>query len=370
MNARNAKKHTKSLLKAIGRYSESGGPLNETSRSHFVSIFLNSAAVKLTALRETCRLEFPSADTELAFAQNIRFDMAHTEPVRWTYKSRGNGGDPRLVCDPPPALRIVQWMAKELIQAQFTPRAHIFDWRGRGKDRLIRALTNALEIQGWGVVLADVRHCFASVNPDALYCLDMLPEAMIRNALDTRRMRYRQYGEFADSVYTIDDETCAPSGLMEGSAASNKVLAVLLDDLPDHLPRNVRTFVFSDNVAIVGRDQEECSQAAQALAQYFAGHRAGPFHIKPDIFDARLGFTHLGYHLIKSSDGVSIEPSDKNLDALCRRMIDRRSAFSGLSVETIAAQLIKGAPACTPDFQLSLEDEVRYAGYGLEQLPL
>lgn len=197
-------------------------------------------------------------------------------------------------------------IARDLIVAQHKPRPHIGDWEGRGRDWQIDQIQAVLTSSRQGVVCADITRAFASVNMDAVYDLPYLPEPLTRRAIDYRSHRFvrRERSEYARevaiAVRTNDgDLERSPSGLMEGSPASNAIFSVLMDDLPDHLGEGISVFLYCDNIILIAPTVSRALQAREALARYLTGHRAGPFAIRSHVGLAGEGFDHLGYRLWK-----------------------------------------------------------------------
>lgn len=196
-------------------------------------------------------------------------------------------------------------MARDLIVAQHRPRPHIGDWLGRGRDWQIDQIVSTLNSPRQTVVSADVVSAFAKVNVEIIYELPYLPEPLIRKALDYRSHRFvrRERSEYQHSVSKAysrgarEDLERSPSGLMEGSPASNALFSVLLDDLPDHLEESIGAFVYCDNIILVAPTMSCALRAQEALARYLAGHRAGPFEMRSAVMEVSQRFEHLGYSL-------------------------------------------------------------------------
>ncbi|MFK4005020.1 hypothetical protein [Qipengyuania sp. NPDC077563] len=221
-------------------------------------------------------------------------------------------------------------MAKDLIVAQHHPRAHIGDWRERGRDHQIRQIVNAVENDDAFVVVADVVRAFPSVNVDTIYELPYLPEALIRRAIDYRFLRFSRGYVGAcpwDELNLMHGELeMAPSGLLEGSPVSNALFSVLLDDLPDHLDECISAFVYCDNVILVAPTEEQAQNAARSLVRYFSGHRAGPFEVRSEVRKVRYGFDHLGYSLYCRGNEVEVDLSPASWKRLLARIQDQEAS--------------------------------------------
>lgn len=253
-------------------------------------------------------------------------------------------------------------MAKEMIEAQYEPGAHIYDWKGRGTARCIIQLISAMDMENSWVLLADVRDCYDSVNFDAIYSFGVLPEIFIRANMDARTRRFRRKAcqHMAGNVEHQEDAICPLCaytaepvvwrGLMQGSAASNALLAMLFDDLPSHLPRGLQTFVSADNIAIVAPTMEACREAQFALDRYMSDHRAGPLSLSVDHFgQARSGFEWLGYSVRWTARGWSIRHSSNNLFRAIRRMVCREGEDIIVDTGERLQELLSGFPALSDD---------------------
>jgi hypothetical protein len=116
-----------------------------------------------------------------------------------------------------------------------------------------------------------------------------------------------------------------PSGLMEGSPASNAIFSVLLDDLPDHLDEAIQAFVYCDNIILLAPDMSQARRAKTSLAVYLSGHRAGPFAITANApVSVTQGFEHLGYSL-RLKTKVEVGLSLRNWIELARKVEGRTS---------------------------------------------
>jgi hypothetical protein len=221
-------------------------------------------------------------------------------PVEWCNMPRRTSGF-RKICKFGDVEKMWHRMARDLITSQHEPRAHVGDWPGRGRDQQIRSLLAAVRSRKQAVVCADIRRAFASVNTDAAYDLHFLPEPMIRRALDHRTHSFvrRERRRFAEAIASAipSDLEVAPSGLMEGSPASNAIFSVLMDDLPDHVGSDIHVFSYCDNIILLAPSIEQAQRAEIALVAYFTSHRAGPFEVVTHAQSVSSPFDHLGYEL-------------------------------------------------------------------------
>jgi hypothetical protein len=308
------------LLKQIARRS-TGAQGSEIARgllNREVERYLAAHAVQSAVRYDIWLKEFKKedADKRWASAQQqpvVTYDYRRfrSSPVSYFHKARTTAGV-RKICRFNEVEKMWHVMARDLIVAQHQPRPHIGDWLDRGRDMQIDQIRSALVSPRQAVVCADITRAFASVNIDAVYELHYLPEPLIRRAIDHRSHRFirRERSEYLRDItiaarnsvshnndYDDDVLERSPSGLMEGSPASNAIFSVLMDDLPDHVGEGIQSFVYCDNIILIAPTMSCAQRAQEALARYLSGHRAGPFEMRSRISPAYQRFEHLGYTL-------------------------------------------------------------------------
>ncbi len=306
------------LLKQIARRSAAGssGAIASGLLSRETERYLTSHAVQSSVLYDLWLRKHGLSDAQRLWASAQQatvcpysYQRFRPSTIAFFHKPRSTDGV-RKICRLADVEKMWHVIARDLIVAQHQPRAHIGDWVGRGRDWQIDQIREALTSSRQGVVCADITRAFASVNIDAVYELPYLPEPLIRRAIDYRSHRFvrRERSEHAREVALVvrsndGDLERSPSGLMEGSPASNAIFSVLMNDLPDHLGNGIRAFVYCDNIILITSTMSRALQAREALAQYLIGHRAGPFGIRSHVCTAGESFEHLGYSLWKRRTG-------------------------------------------------------------------
>ena len=144
----------------------------------------------------------------------------------------------RLVCSPSWPLRVAQLLGKDVLAHAHVPAGQVADWPGRGPLYHLRRIIADLE-RGNVVLLADVRNCFQSVQPDAVYGLGCLPSDLTASCFDVRRIRLRAPSRNSSPIgYTF--ERTGRHGLLSGGSASSLMWAMMIDDLPGALPAGVK----------------------------------------------------------------------------------------------------------------------------------
>ncbi len=324
MTVQHQRRYARRLLQKIGRRSlMRTNPISAAQLARETERYLMSHAIQSAVLYD---IWYEQEDVPLAIerwsARQQRWDTPadyrrmRKRPVEWHPKERSTSGY-RKICSFEVAEKMWHVMARELICAQHCPRPHIGDWRGRGRHKQVSDLIAAIVSPEQAVVVADIHHAFESVNAEAIYELPYLPEPLIRGAIDHRThmfvCRERSHKEVNKvSPDIVDMRKVVPSGLMEGSPASNAIFAVFLDDLPDHLDESIQVFVYCDNIILLAPNMSQAQRAHNSLAAYFSGHRAGPFSTsKQDVQSVTEEFEHLGYS-IRLGDQIDVGLSLSN----------------------------------------------------------
>ena len=334
-----------------------------------VDRFLRNASAKAVTLRRSS--DFAKASKAKALAEASRIDLfaARRKPIGWNLVEKPSGGH-RTVCNLPVYMRVGQTMAKEVIHAQHHPKQHIFDWPDRGGcPGAVAAARTAIQDHGRYVVVADIVDCYSSFNPEYIYQTNLLPAEFVRAALDSTQYRFAYRGDtpLYDMGYT--EQTC-PRGLLQGGAASSALLAVALDDLPDHLPNGVVPICQSDNIMIVCRSAVECDAAADALVRYLRDNPAGTFSPRLEKYwlrtlseDARdpqsasweRRFEEFGYTFqLNDHDECQVGLSHSNLIKVARRFVDYLDNLPPyqspiLAFDAEMTERLAGFPALTSD---------------------
>lgn len=293
-------------------------------------------------------------------------------PVDWYYKPRSTSGF-RKICMFSHDERVWQRLVKDLITAQHRPRAHIGDWHGRGRNFTVQQLLAAITSPEQAVVVADVRQAFESVNIDAVYDLRLAPDELIRRVIDARSHSFRRLARGERdlppearlmSMAYHGNDGMVPTGLMEGSPASNAIFSVFLDDLPDHLSEDILVFVYCDNVILLSPSPSQAQQAQEALVSYFSGHRAGPFDLRSEVRPLRYAFDFLGYDIrMADENNLHVSLSPRNWLRFAEKMED-----STTDLRQMVNWLTTSFPQCADytirsHMELIAEDAIQGGGF-------
>jgi hypothetical protein len=297
----------------------------------------------------------------IAAAMNLRSLPRGARTGRWWLRPKPNGDTRRLYSLSLP-LRVGHSMVGDVLQQVHAPRPHIGDWSRRGPSYHIQQLCEGL--RGDSVVLlADVRNCYESVQPDAIYRIEHLPSDLVEACFDPRRIRLRapSRGQLISMRYV--SEGMGRHGLMTGSPASSILWAIMIDDLPGTLPAGVRANTYADNVAIACRSTQECDEVEAALIEYFVNHPAGPFVLRTWRPNVELGFDHLGYEISRYQGKLHVCIKDSRLasiaDRISREVGSRAELISDEDVELIGKICMSPWPMLSPDSRDGFMEEIR-----------
>lgn len=310
MDKRAARQATIKSLRRIA--CARGHKRTQAIRKHFhdYPVKLDAAyrALKSTASREQVE----------RMARRINPFQPCQSPVLWWPQPKKTGGY-RSICKLPVSLRAASLMVRDVLQVMYQAGPHAYGIKGRGRDVEARNIAASLQTYEW-CYDGDIRSCFDNVNMEALYSLP-LPPSVIRNTLDTRSIRFlgsnkRRTTHTTQHYYYRDDHCVGrtdPRGLMQGSPASNIVLAWLLNDMPSTLPEDCAPFLLVDNVLVAARTEQECRAIEQTLCSFFAAHHAGPFALHGEVKSVSAGFDRAGYSYKKWLAGdFEVAPTHSN----------------------------------------------------------
>jgi hypothetical protein len=230
------------------------------------------------------------------------------ETMEWWYEPKGNDSV-RVVCDLAPRQKATSYMIADVLWAQMSPPTHIYNLKGRGRDKLITDLIEKLS-QGYSHYrVYDVRDCFPSVSTDAIQTLK-LPRRIKQHALNLDNVNSERNPEreshLVDSILnrgTIhsNHQLDGPRGLCQGSPASNLILAYLLQDMPQDMQDALYEFLFVDDLIVVARSEEILDRIDKRLQEFFCKPTVGPSKLIPKHAGHNGAFVYLGYEFRNNS---------------------------------------------------------------------
>lgn len=253
---------------------------NGTRSTRAVRAFLRDPEALLSAALRALGGE-PGPEEAFALRDRLNLWSGTNEPVRWYLMSKQSGGY-RHICILPPDLKAAHYMIGAAIAAQLPAVPTLYGIRHRGVADALRELKTLQNAGFFHLAKTDIRDCFQSVDPDALYQLP-LPMEVIRRTLDHRNLTFAGAGNqnasqaiagYSSSVYPPYHKASGPSGLLQGSPASSVILAWLLKDIP--AGDGARVLLCFDNIVVAARTPDGTRQAMDTVTAYLGHSPAGP----------------------------------------------------------------------------------------------
>ncbi len=281
----------------------------------YIRQYLSAAAARFCGALAALRGE-PDRQTAEALAATVNPWREGYRPIRWHKHAKKSGGY-RPICDLPPDLKAVHYVIAGALKAAFVPNNHIYGVTGRGCDEAARRLKEAQNAGQTYLAKLDIVDCFQSINPDSLYQLP-LPKEVIRRALDTRNMMFEEWDpqigpttnqRLSGSPMHSHSES-GPRGLLQGSPASNLILAWLLNDAP--MPEGAMVLICTDNIAVAAVDHTTRQAVIESLVAYFQRDcPAGPLNLCPAVYagPGTEPLDFLSYEFDPAQAGIGIAAS-------------------------------------------------------------
>ena len=297
-----ADRENKAALAAIEADTLAARRAQEKGRS-----FLNSMAGKLAAARSVLGNR-ADRNAVRALAASVDPWGAAEDFVPYYFKRKRSGGV-CPICALPDRLKCTHKMVRALLQALSVTPENFFGGKGKGKDAAVLA-AQAMHRAGFRhFATLDIVNCFQSVSPEALYHLP-LPKGVISRHFDTRNLRFvhraasLEHGASPIRDMVVGDNPSGPRGLMQGSPASNIILARLLRELPQS--EDERVILYADNLLVAARDPDGLRAMIKTLADFFRQFPGSPLDLCEPTFADCGCIDFLGYRLSqKGSVGLA-----------------------------------------------------------------
>ncbi len=300
---------------------------DKKARRKEVHAFFKDKRVKMSALHKAGERHPNSMGWEVA-AKSLAPFTPFPEPVNWWSMPKAKGGY-RIACDLPRPLKAIHYMIADALYAQMDILPFIFDLRGRGRNMAILRLLEKLQAGYNSYRVFDVKDCFQNVNPEVVYNLP-LPRRIIDHALNIQNLSLQRVakqtatvtGDIPSDTLLIDDAIeSGPAGLMQGSPASNVILAWLLRNLPQPDNDDWVLSVYADDLIVVAKQDDTLERVEQMLLGFFERPELGPLFLKKKAAGTGLAFDYLGCEFRHSSVSGEweLDLSHKNWDKLHRK---------------------------------------------------
>ena len=291
-----------------------------------VHAFFKDKWVKMSALHKAGERHPTSTGWEAA-AKMLDPFTPFPEPVNWWPMPKAKGGC-RIVCDLPRPLKAIHYMIADALYAQMDIPPFIFNLRGKGRNAATRALLEKLNAGYNSYRIFDVKDCFQNVNPEVIHKLPLprriIEHALIIENLSLQRVAKRNATEAgdipSDTLLMEDVIESGPAGLMQGSPASNVILAWLLRDLPQPDNDDWVLSVYADDLIVVAKQDNTLERVEQMLFGFFERPELGPLFLKKRAAGTGYAFDYLGCEFYHNSisDEWTLSMSQQNWDRLFR----------------------------------------------------
>ena len=312
-----AAKRSRGSLRAISLVSSHKTLIRRTAS---ITAYLRNLNVKIDAIhRAKKHLGMRPVLASRREAMQLNLYLPCQEEVGFYLKAK-TSGDFRTIFrfDVEHAAR--QLIMDDLLKACFPIPDWQYDQKGRGRDKAIDDIVEAI-IQGkpYFAVL-DIADCFQSFDGDRMAEILSLPEEIVRNNITADNLNCMLDHSICGSNITSHHtpQSRQLGGLPQGSIVSNRVAAIMMSNLHEILRSNVSIFMYRDDIVLLAETRNEIDASVLALNDALANHRSGCLRLKRCdrgfIDDKSIDF--LGYNINCQNTKVIVSLSDKNKDRL------------------------------------------------------
>ncbi|MEP2897050.1 hypothetical protein [Roseibium sp.] len=298
-------------------YETTSGTSTNRKRKQLMRNFLRNPKAKLSA---ACKAigGSPERDTVTELRKHVDPWQSEYPSITWYNKKKAkHDGSVRPICILPENLKAVHYMIAEVLKSQYERRDALYGITGHSRDDAAKEI-KSLQAAGY-VYLAktDIINCFQTINPNSLYSLP-LPKEVIKNALDLRHMNFTQRIARTDlqgdslrfCAHTDNHKASGPSGLMQGSPASNIILAWLLSGLPSE--SDAKVILCFDNIIVAARTAAGSREMVDTLTAHFERCPAGPLALCDAEYADNESMEFLGYVFDPFRKTIGINPNALN----------------------------------------------------------
>lgn len=306
---------------------------NRDKRRLLIRQFLSDRLLKLLYLFESIQAKgllahFPP-DRIQQIADEISASRHYFEPVRPVNLRSGSGNTRRTTYSFGPAKHALQRMVADLLKSMVPlPTDKHFTVNGGVRAALLAVEEHARNKFTFAIE-RDIAQFYPSVNVVELAkLLKPLPFSVVMNVIAyAPGFIWSEQHSSADAVH---DAPLPLGGLLaQGSAASPIAAEVLMADLLQGMPDNVRILSYADNVLILGETSDSVEAADAVLENRASEHPCGPLRLKASngITDMTAqGIHFLGNQGEWNGNGFDWEPSHYALEQVFSKIEQARDA--------------------------------------------
>ncbi len=283
------------------------------------------------------------------------------EPVVVKNIPKLTGVGHRTINDFGPVARGAQRMAVELLQMAYSPAPFQFNHLGvhAAVEETLRLITK--EDYAY-VTELDIRDHYPSFSKDALVDWLPLPKSAVMQIVAASSAQWVIHPSKISSGYNTNIIHPHPLGIPQGSPASSVVAEFSISKLKMIKVANTALINYADNFFLLGKDKISLAYALEALRLGIAKLPGGNFTTHPQKSEPNLirpvtqPFRMLGCHVVKTSDGVDVFPTETNLERLEGRL--------KIGLQSTEAMLIEAEKTADKNLRLSaVQDYLRLRSY-------
>lgn len=353
--------HCQSAIDAF--FSMRGAELHDPqAQARIEREFIDFQPARLMAAFKALPVDAPIGEV-IALQRDMQPVALKPDTISWFWQRKGSGGF-RQVCILPPSQKAAHYIILELLKNFSRLPAFICNAPGKGVQGGILRVKSALEEGYHHCFIGDIRNCFPSIRTERLADLLPLTSGLVENNLNPNRLNFRRANRGVAPIDVVGGASpSAPSGLLQGSPASNMVLAILLKGMEDVVSRlDLVLCLFSDNLFVAAKSAGEL-QAGMALIQSYLGdHTAGALDLHqmqtPALYQR---FTYLGFEIQRRENNrVSAVPKAAVFDKIVGRLWNAaimdiaRGDGRPSALRTAHLAALKGNHAATAHFHVHL----------------
>lgn len=269
-------------------------------------------SVRIACLYEA-GMRQPSVGEWMAAADSLKpFEPLDHVIDFWRHPKAPNGF--RIVCDLSDYMNAAHRIVADMVRAQMHVPGFVYNIiptgnvsRRTGRNGLMTDLLSHLRQGFTHYRIYDVRDCFNNVSAGALVPPNLpIQWRLYDNTLNLQNLSFRhdvlrEQKHFAGITSYRDIITAegasGPEGLLQGSPASNVVLAYILQNIPQPAPQDGCILLFGDDLIVLSRTRATVDRVDQNLVDFFGQPTLGPLQLLQRA-SGHLGcFEYLGYEV-------------------------------------------------------------------------
>ncbi|WP_170382438.1 hypothetical protein [Ruegeria atlantica] len=283
------------------------------------------------------------------------------EPVAVKDIPKASGCGYRTIYDFGPVARGAQLLAVELIRMAYSPAP--FQFNHLGVHATIEETLRLITEEDYAYVTElDIKDHYPSFSTEALVDWLPLPKSAIMQIIAASSAQWVIHPSKISSGYNTNIIHPHPLGIPPGSAASSVVAEFSISKLKMIKVANTALINYADNFFLLGKDKISLAYALEALRLGIAKLPGGKFTTHPQKSEPNLirpvtqPFRMLGCHIVKTSDGVDVFPTETNLERLEGRL--------KIGLQSTEAMLIEAEKTADKNLRLSaVQDYLRLRSY-------